>query len=97
MTFDHRATLTAMCVAALILFIKISDYISWRDDDGSWLIQELCETIEVYHRSMDLLQMISITNRNVAYKRISYTKKAKTNNKKQTPETRFTLTKLLKF
>ncbi|CAH0749235.1 unnamed protein product [Diatraea saccharalis] len=97
--YDGEETLVVPShVDFLLMQSSVDDYLSWRDLGGSWMIQELCEVIDDHHRSYDLLQLITITTRNVAYKRASYTPSNKsTHNKKQTPETCFTLTKLLKF
>ncbi|RVE50314.1 hypothetical protein evm_004980 [Chilo suppressalis] len=82
----------------LIMHSSVDDHLSWRDIGGSWMIQELCEIIDAHHHNMDLLHLITLTNRNVAYTRASNTpSNLRTHNMKQIPETRFTLTKLVKF
>ncbi|KAL4710028.1 hypothetical protein ACJJTC_016006 [Scirpophaga incertulas] len=82
----------------LVMQSSVEGFLSWRDRKGSWLIQELCKVLSNHHDSMDLLQMITLTNRNIAINRESNTPRdASTHRKKQTPETRYTLTKLLKF
>lgn len=77
--------------------LSISDYLSYRDANGSWMIQALCDIIANYHNHLDLLQMITMMNRKVAYERSAYAPNKPMHNKKQMPETRFTLTKHLKF
>ncbi|XP_026745566.1 caspase-like, partial [Trichoplusia ni] len=81
----------------LLLCSTVEDYLSYRDINGSWMIQALCQVISENYEDLDLLHMITLVNRKVAYERVTYTRDAKTHNKKQMPETRFTLTKLLKF
>ncbi|CAB3248193.1 unnamed protein product [Arctia plantaginis] len=82
----------------LILCSTVEDYLSYRDANGSWMIQALCHIISKYRNHLDLLHMITLMNRKVAYERASYTPRNKAmHNKKQMPETRFTLTKQLKF
>nr|AEK20823.1 caspase-3 [Spodoptera exigua] len=82
----------------LVLCSTVEDHLSYRDMYGSWMIQALCHVMEEHHEDLDLLHMITLMNRKVAYERSTYTPSNKAmNNKKQMPETRFTLTKLLKF
>lgn len=82
----------------LFMQSSVDDYLSWRDAGGSWMIQELCEVVDAHHQNHDLLQLITLAQRNVAYKRSSNTPfDLRTHDKKQMPETRFTLTKLVKF
>ncbi|XP_063838983.1 caspase-1-like [Ostrinia nubilalis] len=82
----------------LVACSTVEDHISWRDIGGSWFFQELCEVIRTHHEQMDLLHMLTLVTRNVALGHSSNVPKdAKFDKKKQTPETRFTLTKLLRF
>ncbi|XP_028038406.1 caspase-like [Bombyx mandarina] len=77
---------------------KRRGYLSYRDSRGSWLIQTLCEIIRKNHKEIDLLHMITMVNKSIAYAKSTYTPKCQeTNNKKQMTETRFTLTKLFMF
>ncbi|KAL0848895.1 hypothetical protein ABMA28_013297 [Loxostege sticticalis] len=83
----------------LIARATVEDYRAWRQLYGSWFIKELCEVIRARHRSMDLLQMLTLVTKKVAYKYKTYTlpDSPELHEKKATPETTFTLTKLLKF
>ncbi|XP_075991935.1 caspase-1-like isoform X2 [Anticarsia gemmatalis] len=73
----------------LVLYSTVKDHVAYRDElNGTWMIQELCIILTTYHRVLDLLHMITLLNQKVAY--IEYPLK-------QTPDTRFTLTKLLRF
>ncbi|KAJ8729670.1 hypothetical protein PYW08_001251 [Mythimna loreyi] len=82
----------------LVLCSTVEDHLSYRDLNGSWMIQALCHIIQHHYEELDLLHMITLMNRLVAYEKSTYTPSNKAmNNKKQMPETRFTLTKLLKF
>lgn len=82
----------------LILYSTVEDYLSYRDANGSWMIQALCDIVSKHYEDLDLLHMITLINKKVAYERVTYTpRNSETNNKKQMPETRFTLTKYLKF
>ncbi|XP_050685488.1 caspase-1-like [Leptidea sinapis] len=81
----------------LILYSTVEDYLSYRDTNGSFMIQDLCNIIESYHESCDLLHLITLVHHRVAYHRSTYAPKSTHHNKKQMPETRFSLTKLLKL
>ncbi|XP_075991933.1 caspase drICE-like [Anticarsia gemmatalis] len=82
----------------LTLFSTVEDHLSYRDAHGSWMIQALCSVLAKYNESLDLLQMITVVNKKVAYDRVTYCPSTpEMDNKKQMPETRYTLTKMLKF
>ncbi|KAJ8726104.1 hypothetical protein PYW07_000802 [Mythimna separata] len=82
----------------LVLCSTVEDHLSYRDMNGSWMIQALCHIIQHNYEELDLLHMITLMNRLVAYEKSTYTPSNKAMmNKKRMPETRFTLTKLLKF
>ncbi|XP_032510684.2 caspase-1-like [Danaus plexippus] len=82
----------------LVLYSTVEDYVSFRDRDGSFMIQELCNVIEEYQKSWDLLHMITLLHRRVAYNKITFAPShLAIHDKKQMPETRYSLTKLLKF
>lgn len=46
--------------------MSVPDHVSWRDANGSWLIQELCRVLEATHRQLDLLQMTTLVTALVA-------------------------------
>ncbi|CAK1603521.1 unnamed protein product [Parnassius mnemosyne] len=81
-----------------VMYSTVEGFLSYRNVLGSFMIQELCKVIDKYHESLDMLHIATLVNRKVAYEYSTYTpKNAATNNKKQMPEARFTLTKLFKF
>uniref|UniRef100_A0A1E1WR75 Caspase family p20 domain-containing protein n=1 Tax=Pectinophora gossypiella TaxID=13191 RepID=A0A1E1WR75_PECGO len=81
----------------LIIRSTVEDYLSYRDCRGSWMIQELCKAIMKYPH-LDILHLITLVQREVAYGYATNTPgKTATHNKRQMPETTFTLTKFLKF
>ncbi|XP_068621236.1 caspase-3-like [Battus philenor] len=76
----------------------VEGYAAYRNVKGSFFIQELCEVIDQYHNALDVLHIATLVNRKVAYDYSTYTpRNAATNDKKQMPEARYTLTKLFKF
>nr|AEK20822.1 caspase-3 [Mamestra brassicae] len=76
----------------LVLCSTVEDYLSYRDMNGSWMIQALCHIIHTITRP-DLLHMITFMTV-WCIRKSTYTPFYMQNNKKQMPETRFTLTKL---
>ncbi|XP_072937280.1 caspase-3-like [Epargyreus clarus] len=85
--------------SADFLFVRssVEGYYSFRNTNGSFLIQELCKAIEDHYEDKDIHYITTAVNRNVAYEYSTYTLDSKTNNKKQMPEVRHTLTKLFMF
>ncbi|XP_013200511.2 caspase-1 isoform X2 [Amyelois transitella] len=83
----------------LILHSSADGHASFRcHKEGSWMIQSLCEVIKKYHTTHDILQIITLVNKRVAYDFTAYnTNYPSYNNKKQTLEARYTLTKFLKL
>lgn len=52
----------------LIAYSTIPGFYSWRNPShGSWFIQKLVEVVNKYHDSMDLLSMLTVVSRKVAY------------------------------
>ena len=52
----------------LIMYSTIPGYYSWRNPkDGSWFVQALVSVLNKYHTDMDLLSMLTLVNRKVAY------------------------------
>ncbi|XP_047986741.1 caspase-like [Leguminivora glycinivorella] len=85
-------------VDTLVLRSSVEDFRSFRNGNGSWLIQEFCRVLDAKHRQMDLLQMIVIVSRLVAREHTSNIKKVPwKHNKKSTPEMVSTLIKTLRF
>ncbi|CAH2105007.1 unnamed protein product [Euphydryas editha] len=82
----------------LVLYSSVEDYLSYRDIDGSFMIQELCDVIKEYREQWDILHIITLVQRRVAFYRTTYApSNLSIHDKKQMPETRFTLTKLFMF
>ncbi|KFM82851.1 Caspase-1, partial [Stegodyphus mimosarum] len=53
----------------LTVYATVSGYCSWRDKTkGSWFIQALCDALEAHAKDMDLLGLLTVVNRKVAYK-----------------------------
>ncbi|XP_078407761.1 caspase-8-like isoform X2 [Cetorhinus maximus] len=73
----------------LVAMSTVSDYVSYRTGEGSWFIQTLCTCLEEYCcQGFDLLTILTEVNRRVSEKHPS---------RKQIPEPRFTLSKMLVF
>ncbi|GBP94063.1 Caspase-3 [Eumeta japonica] len=81
----------------LIVYATVEDHVSWRESTGSWLIQSLCKVLDMYGDKYDLLWLMTLVHREVAYNYASYTRDKTKHNKKQMPETKFSLTKLVFF
>ncbi|XP_037297970.1 caspase isoform X2 [Manduca sexta] len=81
----------------LILYSTVEDYVSFRDRRGSWMIQTFCRILSDFHNTMDLLHIITLMNHTIAHEYVSNSSNPSIDNKKQTSETKFTLTKLLKL
>ncbi|XP_026748318.2 caspase [Galleria mellonella] len=82
----------------LTLYPTVEGLVAFRDSEGSWMIQELCKIIETHYRDYDILQLITLANKAVAFERTSSNQKnLSIHEKKQTLETKHTLTKFLKF
>ncbi|XP_039764687.1 caspase-like isoform X2 [Pararge aegeria] len=82
----------------LVLYSSVENFVSYRDRDGSFLVQELCDIIEEYHQEWDILHIITLVQRRIAYYRATFSPaNLSIHEKKQMPETRFSLTKLFKF
>ncbi|XP_034836797.1 caspase-like isoform X2 [Maniola hyperantus] len=79
----------------LVLYSSVESFVSYRNKEGSFLVQELCDVIEEYHKQWDMLHIITLVQRRVAYYRTTFAPaNPSIHDKKQMPETRFTLTKL---
>jgi hypothetical protein len=74
---------------AIFLF---TGYKSWRHfDKGALFIQTLCQVMNEHGKDKDIFQLITMVNYKVAYEKETF------DPIKQTIESRFTLTKFLKF
>ncbi|XP_053604003.1 caspase-3-like isoform X2 [Plodia interpunctella] len=83
----------------LILHSAADDHASFRtNEEGSWMIQKLCKVLMEYHLTYDILQIITIVNKRVAYECTAFNSQYPSyNKKKQSLEARYTLTKFLKL
>ncbi|CAF4871981.1 unnamed protein product [Pieris macdunnoughi] len=82
----------------LVLYSTVEDHVSYRNVYGSFLIQDLCDIIEAYREFYDLLHMLTLVHNRVAFYRSTYTpSKLRNHNKKQMPETKYSLTKLIRL
>ncbi|XP_077299003.1 uncharacterized protein LOC143920159 [Arctopsyche grandis] len=81
----------------LHMYSTYEDHSSWREVDGSWFIQSLCEVFEEEAPHWDLLQLLTFVNKKVAFEYESYSRDPTVNQMKQIPQVKSMLTKLLKF
>ncbi|KAF8796291.1 caspase-3-like isoform X2 [Argiope bruennichi] len=83
----------------LIVYSTVAGFYSWRNTtNGSWFVQSLCATLQKYAYDVDLLQLLTIVNRRVAYDFESFTPHdADMHLKKQVPCITSTLTKNIRF
>lgn len=76
----------------------LSGYFSFRNEiEGSWFVQELVRAFTNYAEYKEFLQILTITNRNVAIERISKCDIIEKNRKKQTLCLTSTLTQTIDF
>jgi len=70
----------------LMAYSVVPGYFSWRNSiRGSWFIQALCECLDKYGRSMDLLRLMTRVNKKVALDFESNTNNREMHKKKQIP------------
>lgn len=70
----------------LIAYSVVPGHFSWRNNvDGSWFVQALCQVFEQHGRSVELLQMMTLVNKIVAYDFESCTDEEFTSHMKQVP------------
>lgn len=71
----------------VILFIIYVGFYSWRNpEEGTWFVQCLCDVLDEYHETTDLLKMLTICARKVATQYSSYNDvNPEINDKKQVP------------
>ncbi|CAL1295807.1 unnamed protein product [Larinioides sclopetarius] len=83
----------------LIVYSTVPGFYSWRNTtNGSWFVQSLCAALQKYAYDMDLLQLLTIVNRRVAYDFESFTPHDEEMHlKKQVPCVTSTLTKNIRF
>ncbi|GAB6023667.1 hypothetical protein CHUAL_008432 [Chamberlinius hualienensis] len=82
----------------LIAYSTVPGYYSWRSQtNGSFFIQSLCDILMTHYESTDLLNMLLLVNKKIAFEFESLSKDQKMNQKKQIPHISFTLTKKVFF
>ncbi len=75
-----------------------SGSVAWSDVDiGPWFLKSLCEVFGKYGKEMELMAMMTLVNREVAYKFRSFTLEPSTTNMKQMPCFTSMLTKQVFF
>ncbi|XP_017494575.1 PREDICTED: caspase-1-like [Rhagoletis zephyria] len=83
----------------LIFYSTYPGHFSWRNSSkGSWFIQELCEVLEQYNEKYDLMTMLTIVCRKVAFEyQSNVPNNLEMDRKKQIPCILSTLTRLVQF
>lgn len=57
----------------MLIYIFHLDFYSWRNTEkGTWYIQSLCDVVDEYSATTDLLKMLTITARKVSTEYQSY-------------------------
>jgi hypothetical protein len=83
----------------LIHHSTVPGYFAWRNETkGSWFIQKLCDVLERHSdRNLDLIELLTIVNRHVAYLCYSKTDNEVTDDMKQMPSIINQLTRRVKL
>lgn len=82
----------------LIAYSTISGFYSWRNSsNGSWFIQSLCQILNEYGATLELMKLLTYVNRRVAYYYESNTNDQVMNGKRQVPSIVSMLTKEVYF
>lgn len=82
----------------LMAFSVVPGHFSWRNNvDGSWFIQALCRVLQQHSDTVELMHLMTLVNKLVAYEFQSCTDSEFTSNMKQMPSMVSTLTKLAYF
>jgi len=87
----------------LMMYSTVENFVSWRELDGSWMIQELCNQLDKVPCLWNVLDLMTFVNGNVAksYESNTYVAHNPTSHlshqKRQMPQLESTLTKLLNF
>ena len=67
----------------LYAYSTVRGYSSWRNsENGSWFIQELCQSLRTHSHLLDLSRILTRANKQIA-SRVTYTEQKETNNKRQ--------------
>ncbi|NXX32348.1 CASP6 protein, partial [Nicator chloris] len=96
---DAASVYTLPAGADFIMCYSVAQgYYSHRDTvNGSWYIQDLCETLGKHGSSMEFTEILTVVNRKVSYRRVDCCKNINAIGKKQIPCFASMLTKKLYF
>lgn len=90
--------ITAELTDCLYAYSSPPGHMAWRNTDGSWFIQALCDQLAQHAFDMDIVRILTRVNRHVAAVRESYCpSKIDFHQKKQCPSIVSKLTKELQF
>nr|XP_002738921.1 PREDICTED: caspase-7-like [Saccoglossus kowalevskii] len=93
-----RQQLILVSADFLLVYSTVPGFYSWRNPiNGSWFIQALCQVLNEYGDTLDILRLMTRVNQMVAYEFESSTTKNFMNQKKQIPCIVSMLTKDLYF
>ena len=82
----------------LVCYSTVAGYYSWRNSEkGSWFIQTLCQVLNDYGKELEIMQLLTIVNRKVAYYFESNASEKSMSGKRQVPCIVSMLTKELYF
>ncbi|NWR11739.1 CASP6 protein, partial [Paradoxornis webbianus] len=101
----NKTEVDAACVYTLptgadfiMCYSVAQGYYSYRDTvNGSWYIQDLCETLRNHGSSLDFLDLLTLVNKKVSYRTVGASKNINAIGKKQIPCFTSMLTKKLYF
>ncbi|NXC03943.1 CASP6 protein, partial [Orthonyx spaldingii] len=96
---DAAGVYTLPAAADFIMCYSVAQgYYSHRDTlNGSWYIQDLCETLKKHGSSLEFTELLTVVNRKVSHRRVDICKDIKAIGKKQIPCFASMLTKKLYF
>ncbi|NWV09620.1 CASP6 protein, partial [Ptilonorhynchus violaceus] len=96
---DAAGVYTLPAGADFIMCYSVAQgYYSHRDTvNGSWYIQDLCETLRKHGSSLEFTELLTVVNRKVSYRRVDVCKDINAIGKKQIPCFASMLTKRLYF
>ncbi|XP_023780492.1 caspase-6 [Cyanistes caeruleus] len=96
---DAAGVYTLPAGADFIMCYSVAQgYYSHRDTvNGSWYIQDLCETLRKHGSSLEFTELLTVVNRKVSYRRVDICRDANARGKKQIPCFASMLTKKLYF
>ncbi|NXU45611.1 CASP6 protein, partial [Drymodes brunneopygia] len=96
---DAAVVYTLPAGADFIMCYSVAQgYFSHRDTvNGSWYIQDLCETLRKHGSSLEFTELLTVVNRKVSYRRVDQCRDRNAIGKKQIPCFASMLTKRLYF